>query len=176
MLYPAPLRDLLIRLACTGLFRAKWTEAILDECFRNIAKNRPSSTPAALTRTRYLMNAAVPDCIVTNYASLIDTVVLPDANDRHVLAAAIRCGAQVIVTFNLRDFPGAALGPYDLEAQHPDTFVRNVIDLNPAAVIRAIQDQAADLRNPTKQPSDVLDSLEINGLTISAARLRELMP
>lgn len=116
VLYPAPLRDLLLRVARTGLVRAHWTEQILDECFRNILANRPDLAPAALERTRRLMNQAVPDVIVTGYESLVSGLSLPDADDRHVLAAAIKTGAQVIVTWNLADFPPASLAPYGIEA------------------------------------------------------------
>ena len=109
VLYPAPLRDLLVRLANTGVVRARWSAAILDECFRNILENRPELKPEALQRTRELMTRAVPDCMVTGFEQLIDGLVLPDSDDRHVLAAAIRAGAQAIVTFNLGDFPAAWL-------------------------------------------------------------------
>ena len=120
VLYPAPLRDLLVRLANTGVVRARWSAAILDECFRNILENRPELKPEALQRTRELMTRAVPDCMVTGFEQLIDGLVLPDADDRHVLAAAIRAGAQAIVTFNLDDFPAERLQPYNIEAKHPD--------------------------------------------------------
>lgn len=119
VLYPAPLRDLLVRLAMTGLFRAKWTDEILDEVFRNVLKNRPELEVARLDRTRDLMNRAVRDVRVENYETLIDALTLPDPDDRHVLAAAIRSDAQVIVTWNLKDFPPSALSPYGIEAQDP---------------------------------------------------------
>jgi hypothetical protein len=95
VLYPAPLRDLLVRLANTGVVRARWSDAILDECFRNILEQRPDLKPEALVRTRELMKRAVPDCMVTGFDTLVDGLVLPDPDDRHVLAAAIRAGAQV---------------------------------------------------------------------------------
>ena len=105
VLYPAPLRDLLIRLGRTGLFRARWTNAILDEVFRSILKDRPDLEPENLARTRQLMCDAVRDCLVTGFEPLIQALALPDADDRHVLAAAVRCGAQVIVTRNVKDCP-----------------------------------------------------------------------
>lgn len=90
VLYPAPLRDLLIRLGLTGIVRVRWTEDILDECFRNILEQRPDLKPEALQRTRELMRQAIPDCMVTGHEPLIDGLTLPDDDDRHVLAAAIR--------------------------------------------------------------------------------------
>lgn len=116
VLYPAPLRDLLIRLAMTGVVRVKWTDEILDEVFRNLLENRPDLTQAQLARTRGLMNAAVRDVLVDGYQPLVAALDLPDSGDRHVLAAAIQCGAQSIITHNLRDFPKDKLGPYGVEA------------------------------------------------------------
>src|SRR5688572_6989324 len=129
VLYPAPLRDLLIRIGSKGLVHARWSDQILDESFRNILANRPDLSPAALDRTRDLMNRALRDVRVTGYEGLIDGLTLPDPDDRHVLAAAIRAGAQVIVTANLDDFPEPALTPFAVEAVHPDDFVTHQIDL-----------------------------------------------
>jgi len=97
VLYPAPLRDLLLRLSISGLFSAKWTDQIHDEWITNLLETRPDLEDK-LPRTHELMNQAVPDCLVTGYKSLIENLKLPDADDRHVLAAAIRAGAQAIVT------------------------------------------------------------------------------
>ncbi|WP_340686272.1 PIN domain-containing protein [Amycolatopsis coloradensis] len=105
VLYPNVLRDFLLRIAQSGFVRAKWTDEILDEVFRNLRKNRPDLDPLKLDRTRQLMNAAVRDCLVTGYEPLVTTLELPDLDDRHVLAAAIKAQARVIVTENLRDFP-----------------------------------------------------------------------
>lgn len=174
VLYPAPLRDLLIRLGTTDLFRARWTNQILDECFHSISADRPDLEPHRLHRTRELMNRAIRDVLVENYEQLIEGLALPDPDDRHVLAAAIRCDAQVIVTWNTKDFPSDALSPYDIEAQDPDEFVLNVIDLKATAVSRAIERQAASLRNPPMSVDDLLDLLERNGLRQSVAMLRGL--
>lgn len=111
VLFPAPLRDLLIRLAQTDIVTARWTDTILDECFRSIASVRPELRGAALDRTRRLMNEAVRDCIVTGHDGLADGLSLPDPNDRHVVAAAIRSSSQAIVTFNLKEFRDATLEP-----------------------------------------------------------------
>ncbi len=174
VLYPAPLRDLLVRLGNTGAVRARWSAAILDECFRNILENRPDLAPAALQRTRELMTRAVPDCMVTGFEQLIDGLVLPDADDRHVLAAAIRAGAQAIVTFNLDDFPAERLQPYNIEAKHPDEFVIDTIDLSPGRVAAVITEQAAALRSPPRSTAELLDTLRDQGLVRSVAKLREM--
>lgn len=174
VLYPAPLRDFLVRLAQREVFRARCTDAILDEVFRNIQKDRPDLLPERLERTRGFMVAAVRDLLVVGWEELVDGLSLPDADDRHVLAAAIRAGAQGIVTFNLRDFPSATLGGYGVQAVHPDDFVLDLLDLAPGAVLRALTEQAAGLRNPPASVPDVLAVLENNGLRRSAAECRRL--
>lgn len=105
VLYPSSVRDLLLRVARAGLVQAKWTDEILDEVFRNIKANRPDLDPARLDRTRKLMNDAIADVLVSDYEPLIEILDLPDPGDRHVLAAAIKSSAQVIVTENLKHFP-----------------------------------------------------------------------
>src|SRR5574342_716599 len=117
VLYPSTLRDLLIRLARAGLVQARWTEQILDEMTAALRRNRPDIDEARTDRLRQLMNAAVRDCLVTEYEILIDTIDLPDKDDRHVVAAAISAGAQLIITWNLRDFPSDRLAAYGLQAQ-----------------------------------------------------------
>lgn len=106
VLYPNSLRDLLIRVAQAGLVEAKWTEKILDETFSSLRRVRTDLDPAKLDRTRQLMNRAIRDVLVTGYEPLVEVLDLPDPDDRHVLAAAITARAQVIVTDNLKDFPG----------------------------------------------------------------------
>lgn len=159
VLYPAPLRDFLMWLALSGNFRARWTAAIHAEWTHNVLENRPELTTEQLTRTVALMDAAVPDAQVTSYESLIDGLTLPDANDRHVLAAAIRCSASVIVTFNEKDFPALQLAPFGIEAQHPDAFIEYLFDLDSAAVVNAARKQRANLANPVLEVDQFLDIL-----------------
>src|SRR5689334_12799646 len=99
VLYPAPLRDLLMHLALTDMFRAHWSEDIHTEWIRTAIKLRPDIAPEKFERVRQLMDEHVRDCLVTGYHKLIPSITLPDPDDRHVVAAAIRSGAQVIVTF-----------------------------------------------------------------------------
>jgi predicted nucleic acid-binding protein len=172
VLFPNALRDFLVRLGMSGLFRAKWSGQILDEVFRNIREKYPDIKPERLERTRRLMTEAVRGCIVERYEDLVDTIELPDLDDRHVVAAAIRSGAQVIVTFNLKDFPAKLLERYDLEVQHPDDFVLNVIDLDAPRVARLLVEQARALQNPPMTPTELVDRLVTRGLAQSMAALR----
>lgn len=164
VLYPAPLRDFLMWLALSGCFRARWSAQIHDEWKRNLLRNRPDLTPAQLDRTSALMNDAVPDSLVCGYEKLIPGLVLPDPDDRHVLAAAIRCGASVIVTFNQKDFPAEAMQEFHIEAQHPDEFIDNLLDLDQAAVVDAARRQRAQLVNPKLDVDRFLDVLRKQGL------------
>ena len=172
VLYPAPLRDLLMHLSMTGLFRAKWTNEIHEEWIRNVLKNRPELKREQLERTRDLMNRHVLDCVVESYEDLIPSVNLPDEDDRHVLAAAIRCKADVIVTFNLKDFPKGELSKYDIEPQHPDEFIHNLFDLDGATVASAVKRQRASLKNPPIDVDQFLATLEKQGLTKTVDELR----
>ncbi len=171
VLYPSTLRDLLIRLAQAGLVQAKWTDQILDEVFRNLITNRPDLDPARLDRTRDLMNQAVRDCLVAGYEPLINAVTLPDPDDRHVLAAAIKARAQVIVTDNLQDFPAHTLTAWDMEAKSADAFILDQIDLNRDAVYASVQRIADSRSSPPATMSDVLVQLERGGLVESVAAL-----
>jgi hypothetical protein len=171
VLYPAPLRDLLMWLGLSGRFRARWSPQIHDEWKRNLLINRPDLTSAQLDRTSGLMDLAIPDGLVTGYEALIAGLTLPDADDRHVLAAAIRCNASVIVTFNEKDFPSSALAPYGIEAQHPDFFIDNLFDLDQAAVVAAAQRQRASLKNPALDVDRYLDVLLRQGLAQTAKAL-----
>lgn len=173
VLYPAPLRDLLMRLALSDRFRARWSNTIHDEWIRNLLKKRPELDPQALERTRELMNTKVRDSLVERFEHLIPAVELPDPDDRHVVAAAMHCGAEIIVTFNLRDFPASALERYNLEAQHPDDFIVDLLDLHPASVLRAVAEQRTSLKKPPKTADEFLDILLKQGLTQTVSMLRD---
>lgn len=164
VLYPAPLRDFLMWLGLSGRFRARWTAQIHEEWKRNLLANRPDLTWEQVNRTSARMDRAIPDALVTGYEPLIAGLVLPDVDDRHVLAAAIRCQASVIVTFNRKDFPVEVLAPFGIEAQHPDEFIDNLFDLDPAAVVTAAQKQRQKLRTPPIEVERYLDTLLKQGL------------
>jgi predicted nucleic acid-binding protein len=171
VLYPAPLRDLLMHLALTDLFRARWTNQIHDEWIGAVLRNRKDLKREQLERTRDLMNRHVHDCLVTGYKSLIDGLALPDKDDRHVLAAAIRTRAHVIVTFNLDDFPKEVLEPLGIEAQHPDEFVTHLLDLSPGLVCAAVKRQRESLKNPPKTIDELLEAFARQRLPETVTRL-----
>lgn len=172
VLYPSALRDFLIRVAIEGLVHARWSDRILDEVFRNIAINRPELDPARLLRTRQRMCAAVLDCLVSGFDDLVPAITLPDPDDRHVVAAAIRSGAAIIVTFNLRDFPEDELARHGLGAMHPDLFAMELLARSPTGVLEAIALQAADLKNPPHTSLDIVAALERCGLIRFGAAVR----
>ena len=119
------------------------------------------------------MNANVRDCVVSGYEHLIPDLTLPDPGDRHVLAAAITGSANVIVTFNLRHFPKDILASYGIEAQHPDEFIRHLLDLYEESVVLAVTRQRQSLKNPPKTAAELLDTLEQQGLVQTVANLRQ---
>ncbi len=174
VLYPNYLRDLLIRLARTGIVHACWTERILSEVRDNLHENRCIDFKK-LQRLTDLMTAAVPDCIVTDYEDLEPSVALPDPDDQHVLAAARQAGAQQIVTANLKDFPKAVLAPFDIEAVSPDRFVLNQVGARAGVVAQVVVEAAGDCHAPPLTVAELLYIYSRSGLVRSAAALRDLM-
>lgn len=159
VLYPAPLRDILVQLATTTLFRAKWTNEIHDEWIESVLKNRPDLSLPQLERTRTAMNRAVLDCLVTDYQHLIPSLHLPDPDDRHVLAAAIHARCDAIITTNLKDFPVQLLSAHNIEPMHPDDFLHHQFGLDQAAVITAAFQVRSRLKYPSVSADEYLDTL-----------------
>lgn len=172
VLYPAPLRDVLMRLALTDLFKAHWTDAIHEEWMRSLLKSG-KHTQDKLARVRDLMDMHARDAKVTGYEMLIETLDLPDPGDRHVLAAAIRCGADAIVTTNLKDFPASILSQYGIDALHPDDFIYYQIDMAPSVCCKAIRDQRLALKNPALDVESFLAILQKQQLPQTVSKLRE---
>jgi predicted nucleic acid-binding protein len=146
-----------MHLAITDLFNARWTDEIHEEWISNLLKNRPDLTREKLTKTKDLMDHAVREPKVTDFQSIIPTLMgLPDSGDAHVIAAAIRSNSDAIVTYNIRDFPHEVLNEYCIEAIHPDDFINYQIDLNSALVCKAIKKLRGGLNNPKKSASEYL--------------------
>ena len=171
VLYPSFLRDLLIRLGLTGLYQPKWSATIEDEWQRNLLANRADLTPEQIQRTAVLMNTALPDAMITGFEPLIDSVDLPDVDDRHVVAASVRSNSEIIVTFNLKDFPAPALDAFGIEALHPDDFVMDLFDLNRALVLSAVTTQRSNLRRPPMSVDEYLEALLRQGMAQTVKEL-----
>jgi predicted nucleic acid-binding protein len=159
VLYGQVPRDFLLELARTGAFRARYSAEILDEVFRSLSKNRPDLDRPLLDRTRGLIERAVPDAIVNGHQPLAESLDLPDPDDRHVLAAAIHSGAQVIVTANTRDFDHAVVREHEIDIQHPDAFVSRIAAEAPEAVLDALASLATRYRRPPMTPAQILEAL-----------------
>lgn len=172
VLYPAPIRDILLSLAAEDLFKAKWSEIIQDEWLRNLLKNRPDLSKEQLIQTVKAMNFAFPEANVENFEELIPRLKLPDKEDRHVLACAIRCHADLIVTFNSKDFPKNELSKYDIKVQKPDELISNVIDINPESACRGFHKMVKRLVNPKKTKHEILTTLEKCGLNKCIEKLK----
>ena len=172
VLYPQLLRDTLLSLAGANLYHARWSATINAEWVRNLAKNKPDIADK-LPEVVKLMCASVPDCLVTHYEMLADSIELPDRDDRHVVAAAIVGHADAIVTFNLKDFPRAVLQPYGIEVQHPDEFVVNQLQLKKIPALSAIKKMRARWTNPARSAQELITAFELRGLPLTADLLRE---
>lgn len=163
-----------MELALTDLFRARWSEEIHQEWMRNVLKNRPDLSESQLLETKARMDANVRDALVAGFESLIPSLELPDENDRHVLAAAIRCNADVIVTFNLKDFPSDYLLSFGVEAQHPDEFMLYLIDLYPIQFCSAVEKVRQRLRKPKMDCERYLLNLLKQGLPQTVSFMKGL--
>lgn len=173
VIYPIEVRDLLFWFAHYELYTPKWSIHIFDEWKEVMARNGASE--AELLKRVENANMAFPDALVNNYEFLIDSLHLPDLKDRHVLAAAIKTNANVIVTNNLKDFPAEVLEPYGMSAKSADDFLTDIIDLNPKAAIQAFRKLVMNRRNPDLDEYQVLDTLRRNGLTETANYLHALL-
>lgn len=167
VLYPAHLRDTLLRLAERELYQPLWSEDILDELRRNLSDVAPSAVDHLLGQ----MATAFPEAAVEDYASLIDGL-LCDPKDRHVLAAAVRADADAIVTFNVGDFPELSLAPFGVEVLHPDEFLLDLLDLAPGLVLDTLADQAAANRRAPKTIGELAEALARAGAAAFADEVR----
>lgn len=173
VLYPSSLRHLLMNLASRGVVEAHWSDTIHEEWINSLLNDRPDLSREKLNRTRKQMDESVAGGLVSGFEYLIPTLQLPDPNDRHVLAAAIHAGANIIVTYNLKDFPGEQLEAHNIVAQAPDPFLARLAELYPAAVLEAASRQRRSLRNPPKSVEQFLDTLTRQRLPKTVGFLRE---
>lgn len=168
------LRSLVMEVAKSGLFRARWTEQVHDEWIGAVVRRRADLTPDQLRPIATAMDRAIPDTLVTGYDDLIAGLTLPDPDDRHILAAAIIGRADVIVTFNERDFPADYIQKFGIHTKHPDHFFRDVDGIEPGIIVESAVRDIAHYKNPPLTVSEYTDSLERAGVPMVANHLRAL--
>lgn len=160
-----------MHLAANDVIEARWRHAIYDEWIAALSKNRPDLTRQSLEKVRDLMNLHARDALVEGFEPLIETLELPDSNDRHVLAAAIQANAKIIVTLNTKDFPTEILSAHEIEAQCPGDFLCALLQTSAPKVLSAIQGQRAQLRRPPRTVAEHLEILRLHGLPRFALEL-----
>ena len=175
VLVPITLADTLLRLAERDLYRPLWSERILDEAMEATLKVHPDLSGAPVERRFAAIRATFEDACVMGWESVELVLPLPDPNDLHVLAAALRGQADAIVTANLRDFPADHLKSLDLEVIHPNDFLLDQLDLDPRTVIDTIREQAAHTRHPPLEPVDLLARLARCGVSGFADEIGRLI-
>jgi len=175
VLVPVSLADTLLRAAEQGLYTPLWSERVLVEVRRAILKVHPHIAAGRLDARIHAMNRAFEDALVVGWESLEAGITLPDRDDRHVVAAAIRGKADIIVTCNLKDFPPKALELLGIEALSPDDFLQDLLDLAPEAMTAVIWSQAAATAHPPLTVSGVLTSLRQAGAPIFADLMEALV-
>lgn len=170
-------RNLLLTLAEAEFFRIRWSDKILDEteiAIESILRDKgvEDATERA-ARARKAMVTAFEEACVGDFTGMMGAVAgLPDENDRHVVAAALKTSASVIVTDNLKDFPGPVLTPLNLEARSADAFIADTIALDTGRAVAAIRRMRARLKKPEKTADTLLLDMEAAGLTETVDALK----
>ena len=173
VIYPIDIRDLLFWFAFYDLYTPKWSNHIFDE-WATVMK-RKGVSPKEIGKRTTNANLAFPDALVRNYEPLIEGLSLPDTKDCHVLAAAIKANANIIVTNNLKDFPTDYLATFGLSVKNADDFITDTIDLNQELAVEAFIKLVQNKRNPDLDQYEVLDRYRKIGLVDSANYLHSLI-
>ncbi|HEV3051791.1 MAG TPA: PIN domain-containing protein [Longimicrobium sp.] len=171
VIYPAFLRDVLLRLAASNLYLPYWTARIHDEWIRNVIHNRPDLSPTAFARIRAQMDAHFAGALVTDFEALERQFEGVHENDRHVAAAALKAGANRIVTHNLKDFPAEALQPHGIVASHPDDFICDLIRMDPMTTRGVLEAHRVGLQRPPHDSAEYAVAFVRAGLPKAAALL-----
>jgi len=173
VLFGYPLRDTLLLAIEEGLYRPAWSERIWDEVVKNLQdpKRKKPYSPADMQHLMAEVRRSFPDAFIDGYQPLIPAMPVHE-KDRHVAAMAVRAGAQVLVTYNVRHFPAARLAPYDIEVQTPDDFLHNPYLRTPRTMVGVIRKQSSLLTNPPKTPHAILNDLDKVHVRRFAAAIR----
>lgn len=173
VIYPVIIRDLLFWFAHYDMYTPKWSHHIFDE-WRSVMERKGVPMDEAEKRVQ-MANQAFPDALVRNYETLLENLSLPDMKDCHVLAAAIKSNAQLIVTNNIKDFPEVIIKEFDIKARTADDFLTDLIDLNGETAVEAFKEMVLHKRNPAMDEYAVLAKLKEIGLTDTSNYLHALL-
>ena len=168
VLYPFRVRDAVLRFAEAGLFRARWSAKILEEWAGHLVRKKPHLAESVKSQVK-AMKTTFPEALVTGYEPLIEGLNLPDPDDRHVVAAAIRCGAQHIVTENQKDFPPEVLDQFDIQPVTTDDFLASTFELYPTQATAALREMRVAYQNPAMNKSEFILDLTGYGLVRTAS-------
>lgn len=173
ILFPAGMRDILLYLGDEELINPRWSADIGHELKRTFHRNRPDIAHEWVDNLWNDMNLFFPDALVSGYAGLVANLALPDPDDRHVLAAAIHGQCEVIITANLGDFPANVLDLHGIAVEHPDRFLRRLLEAQPAPFCRAVPEARTKLVKPPYSVEEYLAKRELDGLTNTVNLLRQ---
>lgn len=162
-------RNLLLSLAAAEFFRLRWSTQILDETQAAVQKILESKDPATAAakglKSRQSMESAFEDAMVSEFDAYLPSCRgLPDHGDAHVVAAALKTQAHMIVTENLKDFPAAILAPLNLEAKSADAFIADTLSLDVGKAVDAIQQMRERFKKPELTADQLLLEMEARGL------------
>lgn len=177
VLFGYPLRDTLLRAVEAELYRPAWSEQVWTEVTNKLQdpRRRRPHTPADVQHLMDQVRGAFSDAFVEGYQPLTPNMPV-NKKDRHVVAMAVRSGAQVLVTYNVKHFPAADLAPYNIEVQKPDDFLYNLYLRTPLRMVDIIRDQASLLNNPPKTPDEILDDFKDVRIRRFARAIRAHLP
>ena len=175
VLYPNLLRNLLMYFGVADIYQPRWSMRVHQEWMSALAQNRPDISAAKIERIRTLMDDKIHDAMVEGYEHRIASITLPDPDDRHVLAAAIQCGATIIVTANRRDFPATTLAQHNIVAENPDVFLLRLVNEDHDRAIEVFRDLCRAYTRPPQTPQDIIVRMQRSNLTITANTLDGLL-
>ena len=173
ILYSAGMRDILLQLAVADLFEPKWSPDIRSELINTFRRNRPDIDPKRIERIWAEMNHYFSKALITGYEDSIDGLELPDPNDRHVLAAAIHAGCNIILTHDLKHFPVAVLKSFGIKPFHPDEFFMMFLRSNPNDFVKSLRAVRVRLKNPPYSVEEYLEKRMQDGLALTITELQK---
>ena len=172
VMYPSRKRDVLLSFYEAGLYRARWTHEILEEWTTRLSENLPDKKERVCALKTKLIQE-FPEAFVSGHEGLADSLDLPDKDDKHVVAAAIRCGAQIIVADNGKHFPSESLQDLDIEVLSADAFLTETFDLFQFQALSVMREIRSRLNKPSYTPSEFIMDLTAKGMPLLASELRE---